>query len=318
MDQYVWYKKYAPKTFEEYKFKDESLKTRFLSFKKDGNIPNLLLSGTPGSGKSSLAYVLINELGIQEADTLVLNGTTIKQETLRDEGEVAKFCSTMPKGSPFKVVLFEEFDRGERGRNALIQDSMRYIIDRFGDDVKFIFTCNYLTKVSEPIQSRCETFTFSTHAFEEVAEMCASILEQEGVDLNDENVDHLFEHVEKHYPDIRKTLVSLQKSASSGTLLPPEDSGDSVTDAIEDWKVSLQKGFNIQELRSLTEHITTENKDEFYRAVYENVGSFPDPIKEKAIVLCAEYLYRSAFVSDQQLLMDSYLLTINQELQEVS
>ena len=314
VQEFVWYKKYQPKTFEEYVFKDEDLKNRFLEYKNKKDMPNVLLAGSPGSGKSSLARVLLNELGIREIDTLILNGTTIKQETLREEGEVVKFCSSMPNSSPFRIVIFEEFDRGSKGQNALIQDSMRYIIDRFSDDVRFIFTCNYLTKVSEPVQSRCEVFEFKDQDFEEVGNLCADILVKEGVEVDD--IDVLFQHLSQYYPDVRKTLVSIQKSVVDGKLYPPQKSTGGVTEAIEEWRgVWYSNGIdNLTALLQLTEHINQENKDEFYRVVYENVDKLPEDRREKAVVACADHLYRSAFVADQQMLMDSLLYTIKYDL----
>jgi len=312
----VWYKKHAPVSFDDYVFKDETLRRRFNSYKEQGSIPNVLLAGEPGTGKSSLAYTLFNELGIEESDILVLNGTTIKQDHLKEDGDVAKFCSTMPASSPFKVVLFEEFDRGERGRNALIQDSMRHTIDRYGDAVAFVFTCNYISKVSEPIKSRCEVFEFAFDGSEEehyehIATLVYNVLQKENIECDP---DTLFDHVFQNYPDIRKTLVSVQMATKDGALQPPDAETKGVTEASEEWKnIWSNDGFDLWKLEPLVEHITNENKDEFYRAIYENINQFPDDHKETIVVMIADHLYRSSFVADQELMMKSLLYSIKQE-----
>ena len=166
----IWVEKYRPKTVDEYVFKDEAQKNQVKSWITDGGIPHLLFSGSPGTGKTTLAKVLINDLGVQDADVLLINAS-------RDNGvdlirrKITNFSETMPWGD-YKVILLDEADY----ISAEGQAALRGVMEQYHMSVRFILTCNYPNKIIPALQSRCQGFHITSLDTNEFTARIAEIL----------------------------------------------------------------------------------------------------------------------------------------------
>lgn len=301
----LWVEKFRPRTLDDVIFQDDSMKTKFKTLIKSGQIPNLLFSGVQGSGKTTLSRVLIRELKIDPADLMTINASDENSiDAMRDK--IKGFAYSMPMGK-FKVVQLEEFDY--LTQNA--QSVLRAIIEDTSEVTRFIATCNYENKIMPSIKSRFQQFNFKAPDQEAVYVLMATILEQEGVDFDFELLET---YVSATYPDIRKTINMLQQYSHGGKLRPLNGSGDTSTD----WKfklLDLLKGTDYRAMRKLVcENCSRDEYDDVFRFLYENINKsakFKDPTKEEeAIVIIADHLYRHGLVSDPEVNIAALFITL--------
>lgn len=300
----LWVEEYRPKTLDSVIFQDESLKSKFGTYIKSREIPNLLFSGVQGSGKTTLSRVLVRELKIDPADIMTINCSDEMIDALRDK--VKSFAYSMPIGK-FKVVQLEEFDYLSQNGQALL----RAIIEDTSAVTRFIATCNYENKIIPAIKSRFQQFNFKAPDQEAVYVLMAEILEKEGVEFE---FDILDAFVSATYPDIRKTINLLQQYSQGGKLQAMTGSGNSSAD----WKfklIDLLKGTDYRAMRKLVcENCSREEYDDVFRFLYENISKsvkFKDPAKEEeAIVIIADHLYRHGICSDGEINIASLFITL--------
>jgi len=218
MKNKLWVEQYRPSTVDEYVFVDERQKQIVNQWIKDGMIPHLLLSGDPGTGKTTLAKVLIKELGVQEFDVLEINAS-------RDNGvgivrnKINSFAETIPFGE-FKVILLDEADYTSPEFQAALRNDM----EAYASTVRFILTCNYEHKIIPALrESRCTKFHIAKPDITEFTARAATVLVNENIDFTLEDLDS---YVRGSYPDLRKCLNQLQANSSSGKLEPPHSAGN--------------------------------------------------------------------------------------------
>ena len=272
----LWVEKYRPKKIDEYVWRDANQRKQVETWIKDKSVPHLLLSGTPGIGKTTMAKLLVSEIGIEDADVLEVNAS---RETgidfIRDK--IVPFISTIAWG-PFKVVLLDEADR--LSPNA--QDSLKGIIEEYSSFARFILTCNTPNKVVPALHSRCQQFHFTKLDITEFTARAATILVEEGVEFD---LDTLDMYVSTAYPDLRKCLNLLQQHTADDKLRPPtkEDAGEL------EWKfemVDLFKAGKITEARKLLcGKIRSEEVPDVFRWLYDNLDIFGDESKQDQAVL---------------------------------
>lgn len=298
----LWVEKYRPKNIDGYVWRDDAQRRQVLTWIKDKSIPHLLLSGNPGIGKTTMAKMLINEIGIEDADVLEVNAS---RETgidfIRDK--IVPFISSIAWG-PFKVVLLDEADR--LSPNA--QDSLKGIIEEYSSFARFILTCNSPNKVVPALHSRCQQFHFTKLDLTEYTARAATILVEEGVEFDLETLDL---YVSTAYPDLRKCINLLQQNVTENKLHSPtkEDAG-----AME-WKfemVELFKAGKISEARKLLcGKLRAEEMEEVYRWLYDNVSIFGEEQKQdQATLIIKQGLVDHALVVDVEINLAATLIKL--------
>jgi replication factor C small subunit len=304
--QQLWVEKYRPDSVDGYVFVDQAQREQVESWIRDGSIPHLMLSGSAGTGKTTLAKLLIKQLGVDEYDVMYANGS---KEARKVEwvDRLISFCQTMPYGQ-FKIVLIDEADY--MNRNS-VQPALRNLMEDYSQTVRFILTCNYPHKVIAPIHSRCQGFHIARTDHTEFTARAATVLVSEGVEFD---LDVLDSYVKATYPDLRKCLNLLQPNSQSGTLLPPSAADKSA----RDWKlecVDLFKKGRIREARTLLcQSSTPEEAEDIFRWMYDNLelwGSTPEQ-QDQAIVIIRNGLVSNNAVADTEINLSATLIELSQ------
>ena len=301
----LWVEKYRPRTVDGYVFVDNTQREQVQQWIRDGSIPHLMFSGSAGTGKTTLAKLLINELGVDEYDVLYANGS---KEARKVEwvDKLISFCQTMPFGR-FKVVLIDEADY--MNINS-VQPALRNLMEDYSQTVRFILTCNYPSKIIPPLHSRCQWFQINKTDHTEFTARAATVLVTEGVEFD---LDVLDTYVKATYPDLRKCLNLLQPNAQSGQLNPPSSADKSMGD----WRldcVDLFKQGRVREARTLLcQSSSPEESEEIFRWMYDNLdlfGKTPEQ-QDQAIVIIRNGAANVPLVADQEINLSATLIELS-------
>jgi len=297
MSDFIWVEKYRPTTIDEC-ILPKTIKKTFQDFVERGEIPNMLLSGPPGIGKTTVAKALCNQLG---SDYYVINGSDEGRflDTVRNSAKNFASTVSLTSDSKHKVIIIDEADN----TTSDVQLLLRASIEEFSKNCRFIFTCNYKNKIIDPLHSRCSVVDFSVNKKDKptiAAQFFArlnSILEEEKVEA-DKKV--LAELINKHFPDWRRVLNECQRYAVSGKI----DSGIlaafsdvSVNDLIKNLK---QKNFS--EVRKWVVTNLDNDTSVLLRRIYDSLyDSLEHRSIPAAVLILGKYQFQIAFVADQEI-----------------
>ena len=306
MSDFIWVEKYRPTTIDEC-ILPENIKKTFKDFLNRGEIPNMLLAGPPGVGKTTVAKALCNELG---ADFYVINGSDEGRflDTVRNNAK--NFASTVSLSSEakHKVIIIDEADN--TGND--VQLLLRAFIEEFAGNCRFIFPCNYKNKILEPLHSRCVVVDFSIRG-KEKQQIAASFFQRLNFILDKERIETdkkvLAELINKHFPDWRRVLNECQRYSVSGKI----DSGilAAFSDVAVNDLIKNLKTKNFPEVRKWVNSNMDNDTSVLFRRIYDSLYECLVPTTIPAAVLViAKYQYQMAFVADQEINMLACLTEI--------
>ena len=309
-DEFLWVEKYRPKTIEECILPEQTKKT-FLEFLNKGEVPNLLLAGPAGCGKTTVAKALCAELGV---DVYVINGSDEGRflDTVRNNAK--NFASTVSfsSESKHKVIIIDEADNTTPDVQLLLRAS----IEEFSRNCRFIFTCNFKNKIIEPLHSRttvidCNVRKDKQKIAAQFFERCRDILTRESIRYDDAVVAEV---VQKYFPDFRRTLNELQRYSSTGSI----DTG--ILAVLNEVRLGeLVSALKNKEFSVVRKWIVTNLDNDpnvILRTVYDSLydSLLPASIPQ-AVLIIAKYQYQSAFVADQEINLLAALTEIMVECQ---
>lgn len=294
--------KYRPNGMEDYLFNDKRLKAFVLKILSRKELPNLLLFGPPGGGKSSLARVIVNDLQIDPADLLIVNASD--QTSIDDMRDSIKtFVGAWCLGE-FRVVVLEESDYISHNGQGML----RRLMEDYYENARFILTCNSVNRIVPAIRSRCQAFEIKKHSKDDIQKLLFSILEKEGIKYQIETIDQF---IKLAYPDIRKMINLIQQHILyDGEGVKKTLKGPQEVEGEGDIKVTMMELLAegaFAEIRShVCDNVYTNEWEEVYRFLYDNIKDCP-PFStnttawENAIVVIAEHLYKNALCADQEI-----------------
>jgi replication factor C small subunit len=300
----LWVEKYRPNTVDGYVFVDQSQREQVQQWIKDGSIPHLMLSGSAGTGKTTLAKLLINELGVDEYDVMWANGSK-EARKIEWVDKLIGFCQTMPFGR-FKVVLIDEADYMNKDS---VQPALRNLMEDYSQTVRFILTCNYPHKIIAPIHSRCQGFHIVKTDHVEFTARVATVLLEESVTFD---MDVLDSYVKATYPDLRKCLNLVQLNSQTGELKQPSAADKSA----RDWRlecVDLFKRGKIRDARAvLCQNSNPEEAEDVFRWMYDNLDLWGDTPErqDQAIVIIRNGLVNNNSVADVEINLSATLIEL--------
>ena len=303
----LWVEKYRPSKAEDYVFVDERQQQLVNNWIKEQACPHVLFAGEPVTGKTTLAKVLINELGVEEYDILEINAS-------RDNGvdfireRIEAFVQTMPFGR-FKVVLLDEADYLSQPAQAVL----RGLIEQYANVARFMLTCNYVHKVIPALKSRCETFIISKPERTEFTTRAAKVLLAEDIEFD---IDTLDSYVGATYPDLRKCLNQLQNNSTTGKLLPVQ-AGVSDEDSTLIEATQLFKTGKILDGRKILLQYLSMNPgqlEEIYRWMYNNLDLWGKTQEQKdaAILIIRNGLANLSLVGIPEISLAATLIELTQ------
>ena len=306
MSDFIWVEKYRPQKIEDC-ILPENIKKTFSDFLNKGEIPNMLLAGPPGVGKTTVAKALCKELGV---DFYVINGSDEGRflDTVRNNAKNFASTVSLTSDSKHKVIIIDEADN----TTSDVQLLLRASIEEFSKNCRFIFTCNYKNKIIEPLHSRCVVVEFGIQKKHkqtiavEFFNRLVYILEQEKIDFDKKVIAEL---VNKHFPDWRRVLNECQRYSVGGKI----DSGilAAFSDVVVDDLIKNLKEKNFPEVRKWVNSNLDNDTSVLLRRIYDSLyeSLVPNTIPA-AVLIIAKYQFQIAFVADQEINMLACLTEI--------
>ena len=292
---FLWVEQYRPKTIDDCILPD-SLKTLFKSFIKKGELSNMLFSGTPGIGKTTVAKALCEEMN---CDWIMINGSEEGGiDVLRNK--IKNFASTVSLSGGKKVVILDEADYLNPQST---QPALRGFVEEFHKNCRFILTCNFKNRIIEPLHSRFSNIEFKVNP-KDKPKLASKLFERAIYILKEQNISYedkvLVELITKHFPDFRKLINELQRYSVSGSI----DAGILVNVSDENLKTLIThlKNKEFSDMRKWVVNNLDNDPVKIFRKIYDTLYSNLEPSTiPHAVLIIADYQYKSAFVADQEI-----------------
>jgi replication factor C small subunit len=299
----LWVEKYRPNTIADYVFRDTNQKGQVAGWIKDGALPHLLFSGAPGTGKTTLAKVLLSELSVDSMDILEINASNENSvDTIRSK--ITNFSSTMPFGD-LKYVLLDEADYITPNGQA----ALRGVMETYHTSCRFILTCNYPQRVIPALHSRCQGFHINKLDTTEFTARIATICIEEGVTMDLETLDT---YVQATYPDLRKAINLVQQNVVDNVLQRPQE-GDGNT---SDWMLSAVELFKASKYKEARNMIVSqarpEEYEDIYKFMYRNLELWGDTEQkqDQAIIIIRNGIAKGIAVADPEINLSATLIEL--------
>ena len=301
----LWTEKYRPDRIEDYVFRDEEQKKQVQTWIADGSLPHLLFSGAPGTGKTTLAKMLLAEMGVMDLDILILNGSNEGRliDTLRSK--ILNFAGSMPFGDMRYIIM----DEADYMNPQSVQPALRSVMEQFHASCRFILTCNYPNRIIPALHSRCQGFHIEKLDVTEFTARIATIGISEGVELDLETLDS---YVQATYPDLRKAINLVQQNVVDGKLQKPQH-GDQ---AQSDWMLNAVDMFKQGQYKAARELIVSQARpdeyDDVYRFLYRNLQLWgdSDAKQEQAIIVIRDGMVKQPLCADPEINLSATLIEL--------
>ena len=291
----LWVEKYRPQTLEEY-VGNEVIKDKISDYLNQGSIQNLLLHGVAGTGKTTLAKLIANNLN---CDLLYINASDERGiDTIREK--IKPFASSMGF-SNIKIVILDEADYITPQAQATLRNTM----ESFSENTRFILTCNYLERIISPLQSRCQTLEIKPPSKQDVAYRCVDICKEEKVDIDNIALKTI---VNAYYPDIRKTINTIQGSVVNHVV--KLDKASLKDDLNEQIIQLLSSKAKLSDIRQILADSGSREFDNLFKALYDNLDKFTIKVGP-AILIIAKYQYEYTFVLEKEICVAAMLNELN-------
>ena len=308
MDNFLWVEKYRPKTIDDC-ILSNTIKGTLNDLVKEERVPNLMFTGPAGVGKTTVARAICD---MTNSDYIIINGSDEGRmiDTLRTK--MTQFCSTISLRGGRKVVIIDEADYMNPDS---VQPAMRGFIEKFTENCSFIFTCNYKNRIIEPIHSRCAVVDFTSPKSEK-PEIANAFLNRCDYILKSENIEYdkrvIVELINKHFPDFRRMLNEMQRYSTSGQI----DSGilANIGELNLNALVLALREKNFPNMRQWVTSNVDNDPASIYRKIYDKLYEVVDKNSiPQAVLIIADYQYKSAFVADQEINLVACLIELMAE-----
>lgn len=306
----LWCEKYRPKTVDDFVWASANLKAAVAKWLREGQTPNVLFSGGAGRGKTSLARLLVRALGIPPIDILDINAS-LERKVDDLTAMITNFTSTWAMGdSQMKYVILDEADR----LSVLSQDFLRNEIESNHENCRFILTCNHRHKITTALHSRVQEFEFSALSRDEAAMRVASILIEESVEFDPEN---MLKYVDAYHPDLRKCINVMQQRTTDGVLDSFDAAGNDGGDQFIQLLAALTQGDGASARNVIRTSVTPDEYLGTFRFLFTNIEIFEGADKQDEIlIIIRDGMWRHSTVGDTEINMAATMTEIAQAVRK--